>query len=131
MVSDPGDPEEQQADRMADRVMRSHAGVAGSSPCSCAEDGEMCDECRQEQGTIARQSEGARNPPASAGMLRGVLRSPGQPMDSATCGFFEPRFGRDFSDVRIHTEDTAAHSAAAIDALAYAAGSDIVFASGV
>ena len=48
-----------------------------------------------------------------------ALRSPVQYLDSATRAFMEPRFGRDFSQVRVHTGAKAAASAGAIDALAY------------
>ena len=34
--------------------------------------------------------------------------SAGQPMDRATREFMEPRFGADFSDVRVHTDSAAA-----------------------
>jgi Domain of unknown function (DUF4157) len=43
---------------------------------------------------------------------------------------FEPRFGRDFSRVRVHTGARAAESAHAINAVAYAAGHHIVFGAG-
>lgn len=39
----------------------------------------------------------------------------------------ESRFGYDFSDVRIHTNENAARSASSINALAYTAGKEIVF----
>jgi hypothetical protein len=39
----------------------------------------------------------------------------------------EPRFGHDFSRVRVHADAKAAQSAQAVDALAYTVGSDIVF----
>jgi outer membrane protein OmpA-like peptidoglycan-associated protein len=39
----------------------------------------------------------------------------------------EPRFGRDFSGVRVHTDATAAESAAAVQARAYTVGHNIVF----
>jgi len=42
----------------------------------------------------------------------------------------EPRFGHDFSHVRIHTGEQADESARSIYALAYAVGSNIAFASG-
>jgi hypothetical protein len=42
----------------------------------------------------------------------------------------ESRFGRDFSEVRVHTGTSAAESARAVGAIAYTAGSDIVFGSG-
>jgi hypothetical protein len=56
-----------------------------------------------------------------------VLRSPGKPLDPTARAFFEPRFGRDFSQVRIHADDKAAASARAVDAFAYTVGRDIVF----
>ena len=42
----------------------------------------------------------------------------------------EPRFGQDFSHVRVHTGGRAAHSAQAVGALAYTVGRDVVFGSG-
>jgi hypothetical protein len=59
-----------------------------------------------------------------------VLRSPGRPLDPATRAFFEPRFGHDFSRVRIHTDARAAESARAVNALAYTVGQDVVFGAG-
>jgi hypothetical protein len=44
--------------------------------------------------------------------------------------YFEPRFGYDFSSIRIHTSDAAADSARSLGARAYTLGNDIVFASG-
>jgi hypothetical protein len=44
--------------------------------------------------------------------------------------FFEPRFGHDFSQVRIHADSRAAASAAGVNALAYTVGRDIVLAPG-
>src|SRR5206468_4557379 len=59
-----------------------------------------------------------------------VLRSPGHPLDSATRALFEPRFGRDFSDVRVHTDSSAAASARSINANAYTLGENLVFGAG-
>src|SRR5262249_9034178 len=59
-----------------------------------------------------------------------VLRSPGEPLDTETREFFEPRFGHDFGQVRVHTDGKAAESARAVAALAYTTGRDIVFGSG-
>ena len=63
-------------------------------------------------------------------MLFRSLRSPGQPLDAATRAFFEPRFGHDFSQVRVHADDRAVRSAHALDAAAYTVGRDIVFGAG-
>ena len=42
----------------------------------------------------------------------------------------EPRFGHDFSRVRVHADTGAAESARAVDAQAYTVGSDVVFGTG-
>jgi hypothetical protein len=42
----------------------------------------------------------------------------------------DPRFGHDFSHVRVHTDAMAGASADAIGALAYTLGNDIVFGAG-
>jgi outer membrane protein OmpA-like peptidoglycan-associated protein len=59
--------------------------------------------------------------------VREVLRSPGRPLDADTQGFMESRFGRDFSQVRVHTGVKAAESARAVNARAYTVGEDVVF----
>lgn len=59
-----------------------------------------------------------------------VLRSPGQPLDTSTRSFMEPRFGYDFSAVRVHTDARAAESARAVGAQAYTCGKRLVFDSG-
>ncbi len=74
--------------------------------------------------------------PGSAGgteappIVHDVLRAPGRPLDTATRGFMEPRFGRDFGAVRVHMDETAARSAATMRATAYTVGRDAVFGAG-
>jgi hypothetical protein len=59
-----------------------------------------------------------------------VLALSGQPLDTETRSFMEPRFGRDFSHVRVHSDIRAAESARAVNALAYTIGSHVVFGPG-
>ncbi|MGI8587618.1 MAG: eCIS core domain-containing protein [Chloroflexia bacterium] len=63
-------------------------------------------------------------------IVHDVLRSPGQPLDAGTRAFMEPRFGHDFSGVRVHTDGRATQSAGAVNALAYTVGRDVVFGAG-
>ncbi|MFZ2498180.1 eCIS core domain-containing protein [Methanosarcina sp.] len=56
-----------------------------------------------------------------------VLRSSGQPLDSATRNFMDSRFGYDFSGVRVHTDAKAAEAAHAVNARAFTVGRDIFF----
>lgn len=91
---------------------------------------DKCADCTDKhlnvQGYAAHQSDSASAPP----IVHDVLRSSGEPLDSATRGFFEPRFGHDFSTVRVHTDPRAAESARAVKAIAYTVGRNIVFAEG-
>ena len=59
-----------------------------------------------------------------------AVRSPGQPLPSSVRNFFEPRFGADFSQVRVHTDAAAQQSAQDINANAYTVGPNIVFGRG-
>ena len=59
-----------------------------------------------------------------------VLRSPGRPLDPGIRALAEPRFGHDFSHVRVHTGGRAAQSAEAVNAQAYTVGHHIAFARG-
>src|ERR1700724_405492 len=69
-------------------------------------------------------------PDAVPPIVHEVLRSPGRPLDAATRAFMEPRFGHDFSAIRVHTDTRAALSAAAVGAHAYSVGREVVMGSG-
>ncbi len=58
------------------------------------------------------------------------MASSGQPLDEATRSYFEPRFGFDLANVRVHTDDQAARSATLLAARAYSFASDIVYGPG-
>src|SRR5262249_61675133 len=59
-----------------------------------------------------------------------ALTTPGLPLSAPTRANMESRFGVDFGRVRIHTDERAAASARALQALAYTRRNDIVFAPG-
>jgi hypothetical protein len=63
-------------------------------------------------------------------IVNNVLRSTGQPLDPPARAWMEPRFGHDFSRVRIHTDDRSAESARAVNAQAYTVGQDVIFGAG-
>ena len=131
------DPLEHEADRVADRFcacpipppshhsQRSHNSLRRK--CSCGGSG-TCEECKSKK--LQRSPTTSATTGVAPPIVHDVLRSPGHPLDSATRAFFEPRFGRDFSHVRVHTDEQAASSAKSIHALAYTAGPSIAFASG-
>jgi hypothetical protein len=59
-----------------------------------------------------------------------TLAGAGRPLDAGVRTDMEARFGRDFSQVRVHTGESAARSADDVNARAYAVGNDIVFGTG-
>jgi Domain of unknown function (DUF4157) len=109
-----------------------HFGVL-QRQCACGGaaglDGE-CAECTQTGMSLQRRSSerAAAGPVPPA--VHEVLGSPGTSLDSATRAYMEPRFGLDFSRVRVHADERAAESARAVHALAYTVGRDIVFGAG-
>jgi hypothetical protein len=90
------------------------------------------EECRKKklQRRTAYPSSFGPYPSEVPPIVHEVLHSPGQPLDPATRAFMEPRFGHDFSQVRVHTNANAAESARAVNALAYTVGRDLVFGAG-
>jgi Domain of unknown function (DUF4157) len=95
-----------------------------------------CESCRRkrETGGLQRAADHPSYltpyPSEVPPIVHEVLRSPGQPLDAATRAFMEPRFGHDFSQVRVRNDAQAGESARALSALAYTVGTDIMFADG-
>ena len=125
-VNQPGDVYEQEADQVAEQVMRM---VNPASP-------EVTNENKAHNTLMRKQSrepgvDRATAIPGIPPVVHAVLnRGGGQPLDTATRAFMKPRFGHDFSRVRIHADERAAESAQSINALAYTVGNDIVFGAG-
>jgi len=88
--------------------------------------GGECEGCKKKSTTVQRRAIDGRTPGIVPPIVYDVLRSPGQPLDAETRAFMEPRFGRDFSQVRVHTGQKATSSADAVNARAYTVGDQIV-----
>ncbi len=132
----PGEIDELRADCVGVQVMQ----VADQAPAQSGVDPapirslsiqRLCAEC-EDEGKLYRRHHGtpAESVAPSVDSVESTLRQPGRPLDPGTRAFFEPRFGVDFGHVRIHTDTEASRSAAAINALAYTAGHNIVFRQG-
>ena len=118
-INEAGDQYEQEADRVAEQIMR--MPVLGSKGEKSSSVFPLIQ--RREVG------EGIANMEAPS-LVNNVLTSSGQPLDAATQAYFETRFGHDFSKVRVHTDERAAESAHTVSALAYTVGRDVVFGAG-
>ena len=178
-VNEPGDVLEQEADRVADAVMRmpdplasgggvgtvgegSGAVVVDDGSSSTGEHGtsasplaitpvqRMCADCEDEEDDLQRQSlaeegdEGQLQAKETSGGSTGAgrtvsrtvegqiasMRGGGRPLAKETRAFFEPRFGRSFAGVRVHTGPQASTVARAVNARAFTVRSDVVFGEG-
>jgi len=124
-IDAPDSPMERQADRLADEALHSNPPSVVSSRINPHHEKSAANlESKQPDRSPARRSSSL---PAQIPFIAGAIGSRGRPLDSSTRAFFEPRFGTDFSQVRIHTGFEAAASARAIDAKAYTLGHNIVF----
>jgi outer membrane protein OmpA-like peptidoglycan-associated protein len=132
-VNTPGDSHEQEADRIAERVMNTSAPQLQRS-CACGGDCSKCQTGKPDEEhkhlQTKRAAPGDLEETDAPPIVHEVLASSGQPLDAQTRSFMEPRFGQDFSRVRVHTDARAAESARAVNALAYTVGRDVVFGSG-
>jgi hypothetical protein len=127
------DPLEKEADRLADRVMRipdsavpTGAELSAIGPWKLHRLRQRCNDEGTARGEARETSIGGMAAPP---LVQEALRSPGRPLDNRVRDFMEPRFGRDFSGVRVHDGDLASQSAESVGASAYTAGLDIVFAA--
>lgn len=70
--------------------------------CACGQhtSGEECEECRRKKELQRWKGSGAE-PAGIPPVVHDVLRSPGQPLAPAVRAAMEPRFARDFSQVRL------------------------------
>jgi hypothetical protein len=141
VVGQPGDKYEQEADRVADAVMRMpEPGVQRQTeeeeeelqakplaeqiaPLVQKQPIEKKEEELQAKEIPGQTSEVTSNLEARVN----AIRDRGQPLPGSVRDFFEPRFGYDFSQVRVHTDtesDTLNH---ALNARAYTLDNHIVF----
>jgi hypothetical protein len=132
-ISQPRDEYEQEADRISEHVMRMPEPRLQPA-CTC---GGACPTCQTEPHApgherlhTKRVGSGDWGLAEVPTIVHEVLRSPGRPLDLATRAFMEPRFGYDFSRVRVHTDENAETSARTLNAHAYTVGNDIVFGLG-
>lgn len=144
-VSTPADDLEREADAAAAAVMRAPAqppaaavrlsrmdSTSGTGVSRADEGHEEEDEEPDEDEVVQTKREvgGDVELPSDLESQIGPSRGQGASLPPAAREFFEPRFGRDLSNVRVHDDASAAHAARRLDAHALTAGSDIYFASG-
>jgi hypothetical protein len=133
-VNQPNDVYEQEADAIADKVMRmpDHAENNNSffRPAVSSIQ-RKCAACEEEDKQLQRKESNSDSGNASSQTEDYInALSGGKPLAENEKSFFESSMGYDFSDVRLHTDPAAARSAQSINALAYTSGNNIVFNAG-
>ncbi|MBW2690556.1 MAG: DUF4157 domain-containing protein, partial [Deltaproteobacteria bacterium] len=149
-INEPGDIYEQEADRVADAVMRMpEPGVQRevepeeedeeerlqAKPLAAQitpliqrkiypeEDGEELIQSKETSGQTPRLSPILQNQIHS-------LKGSGHALPQSVRNFFEPRFGYSFGQVRVHNDARAAQLSRGVNARAFTVGQDVVFAAG-
>lgn len=159
-IGAPGDRYEQEAEQVADQVLRTPEPATGAkpgpgqtalqinpsngasarrvqrqppSPYSPDEGTDSTNQGQsQDQGTVQTQEQPGQTPQLTREFENqiGALQGRGQPLAGPVRASMESRFGHDFSRVHIHTDRTAAGLAASINARAFTLGRDVVFGAG-
>jgi len=132
-VNTPGDTYEREADRISDQVMRMpEPQLLRLCPCGGGCPGCETQQPGQKHERLQMKHAGSSDMEQLAvpSIVDDALRSSGQPLDSFTRAFMEPRFGHDFSNVRVHSDERGAKAAKALQARAFVAGQHAVFATG-
>lgn len=125
-VSQPGDPFEQEADRVADHVMRTPLQSVQRKCIACSENNPPTSK-DEEEFPVRLKTAGNFGPSSVPDNLKAQL-GVGRPLVSGAREFFEPRLGRDLSGVRVHDDNAAARAASSLNAQAFTLGNHIAFA---
>jgi hypothetical protein len=117
-VNQAGDKFEQEADRMADKVMRAPAPS-----------GEKLQH-KATQQVMRKDSGGAPAVDVATQSAIGSKMTGGQPLSSDVRDFMEPRFGADFSAVRVHSDTESASLSNRLSARAFTYQNHVFFSGG-
>ena len=145
-IGSPGDRYEQEADHMASQVMSMSEPTTQPSiqregmpeeeelqakPLSNTIQREGMPEEEELQAKFSLQrSQGGLETGENLESQLSNSKGGGSPLSSEVQSFMEPRFGADFSQVRVHTDSSAVQMSQSVQAQAFTHGSDIYFGSG-
>jgi len=143
-INKPGDLYEEEADRVADQVMRMEEPSVRKQPDEelvqtkpvitplIQKQTEEEEEEEEEEEFLQAKELPGQSCEVTPALLSHIqsLRGGGYPLSENDRAFFELRFGRDFSQVRVHTDTRAAETAQAVNAQAFTVGQDVIFGGG-
>jgi len=142
-VNEPGDSYEQEADRVAEQVMQMPGAMTGDTKAQppVGRVQRMCPRCRRRhrqgkplncsecEAEVQRKENTGETATVDAEVQQQIryLRGRGRPLPTSVRSFFEPRFGADFSKVRVHTGRRPAALNRQLGARAFTYGQDLFF----
>jgi hypothetical protein len=143
-IGQPGEKYEREADRVADMVLRIPDPQAHNEPtitpltqvphiqwqCPACENEMIRQEMEDEEVLQRKETNNSLSQVPSNFETKMSTQGIGKPLPESVQNYFEPRFGYDFSQVRVHNDVNAAESAKAISARAYTFGKNIFFGIG-
>ncbi len=133
-INQPNDAYEHEADAMAENVMRMTDSSLNNNTFfkpAITPVQRKCAHCEEEEKKLQRKEDGdQQTADTHTESYINSLSGKGRSLSNQERSFFEPRFGRDFSNVQLHTNNEAGTSAKNINALAYTTGNNIVFGEG-
>jgi hypothetical protein len=136
-ISAPNDEYEQEADSVAERILLIPESMIQRKPICAA--GSMCEEEILVKKRLADQITPQLHPKAAKQSVEvpcnvhshvEALKGGGEPLSVATRSYFEPRFGQDFSNVRVHKDANVAEISKSMQARAFTYGKNIGFGAG-
>ncbi|NCA84375.1 MAG: DUF4157 domain-containing protein [Clostridia bacterium] len=137
-VNEPGDKYEQEADAMADRVMRMSANervkpVTGLIGASLQRKCTHCEEEEKKKKPLMRKAVNGNSGMQVSSSFASSLNASkggGSPLPQGTKSFMENAFSTGFSSVRVHTDSQATEMSKGINAKAFTLSNDIYFRIG-
>jgi len=129
-IGSPEDPLEDEADAIADKVMRMPEQSFVQRKCAHCEEEEKAQ--RKPLAPFIQKKSATSNHIASDTISSQIhaTKGKGSSIPETTKSFMESRFGTDFSTVNIHTGSYASKLSAQLNAQAFTVGSDIYFSEG-
>lgn len=132
-VGAPDDAFEREADEVAEQVMRMPEPAVQRMCAECEEEREKAGARLSEtDGDLKAKAEPGHTPQVPEGFQERFqgLQGGGRMLSPSERSFFEPRFARDFGNVRLHTGPDAAELARSVQARAFTFGGSVVFGAG-
>ncbi len=126
MINPPNDIYELEANRVAEQVIRMPESTieqpteffspTHATPVVHTISRQVQSQAHSDKSEMAESSTMSQE---SHGVADDIITGTGHPLPASERSFFEPRFGVDFSNVRLHTDNRTARTSQSIDAKAF------------